>query len=139
MPPGRPRRLLIDARGRVARSYTTPIRLSTAQTTARRAPAPHDGAGAQASASVQWLHLDQGGAMVAPDPERDRRRRIVDEHGAHVGFARQQVLDRLAGLGIEPDGAVGMHAAGPYLAVLVHGGAIRIGVRRQRPLRQLLG
>src|SRR5690242_12561057 len=33
---------------------------------------------------VERLHLYDSVVMVAADPERHRRRRIVDEHGAHV-------------------------------------------------------
>src|SRR6266508_7007665 len=69
--------------------------------------------------SVQRLELDDRGAVVGADPERYRRGRIVDEHAADVGRARQQVFDHLAGLGVEPRDLVGNHRAGPGLVVLV--------------------
>ncbi len=46
-------------------------------------------------------------------------RRVVDEHAADVGLARQQVFGERAGLGIEPGDAVVEHRAGPDVAVLV--------------------
>ncbi len=78
--------------------------------------------------------------MVAAGPERHRRGRVVDEHAADVGLARQQVLHRLASLGIEPHHPVRGHAAGPQLAVLVPSHVVGRGPRRrQRPLREFLG
>ena len=45
------------------------------------------------SGLIQRLELDDRRAVVAADPERHRRRRIVDEHAADIGFARQQIFD----------------------------------------------
>src|SRR5712671_2892502 len=80
---------------------------------------------------IQRLQLDEGGAVVAAGPEGDRGGRVVDEHGAHVGLMRQLIFDALARVRIEPHGAIRMHAAGPDLAVLVDGRAVRIGEGRQ--------
>src|SRR5262249_53302191 len=52
--------------------------------------------------SLLRLKLDERGAVVAADPERHRGRRVVDEDAADVGRLRQQVLDELAGLRVEP-------------------------------------
>jgi hypothetical protein len=46
--------------------------------------------------SVQRFDLDDGGAVVAADPEAHRRGAVVDENPADVGRARQQVVDGLA-------------------------------------------
>ena len=62
---------------------------------------------------VERLHFHDPVVVVAADPERHRRRRIVDEHRAHVGVGRHQVLHRLAGLGIEPHDAVGAASSRP--------------------------
>src|SRR3954471_18401445 len=70
-------------------------------------------------ASFQRFELDDRRAVVAADPERDRRGRTVDEHPPDVGGARQQVVDRFAGLGVEPRDLVAQHRTGPGLLVLV--------------------
>src|SRR5262249_52105128 len=44
---------------------------------------------------VERLELDDRRAVVAADPERHRRGRVVDEHAPDVGLARQQVIDHL--------------------------------------------
>src|SRR6516164_292384 len=80
---------------------------------------------------IERLHFHQPVIMVAADPERHRRRRIVDEHRAHVGVGRHKILHRLAGLGIEPHDAVGVHRGGPEFTVLVEISAIREGVLRR--------
>src|SRR3954466_11044517 len=46
--------------------------------------------------SVQRLQLDDVGAVIAADPERGRRRAVVDEHAPDVGGLGQQVLGELA-------------------------------------------
>ena len=79
--------------------------------------------------------------MVAADPERHRRRRVVDEHAADVGVLRQQILAHTApvfgssretrSLIIEPV------QASPFLS-----SDDVIGLRprrRQHPLLDLLG
>src|SRR5262249_49763761 len=62
-----------------------------------------------AALSVERLDLDDGGAVVAADPERDRRRRVVDEHPADVGRPRQQIFHELPVPGVEPHDAVRQH------------------------------
>src|SRR5579871_5997488 len=69
--------------------------------------------------SIQRLDLDDRTLVVVADPERHRRGGIVDEDAADVGLARQQILDKLAGLRIEPRHPVVEHRSGPYLAVLI--------------------
>src|SRR5690242_10237777 len=44
-------------------------------------------------ALIQRLELDDRRAMVAADPERHGRGRVVDEHAPDIGFSRQQVVD----------------------------------------------
>src|SRR5262245_913404 len=89
---------------------------------------------------VLWLDLDDRGAVIAADPEGRTRGRVVHEHAAHVGVARQLILDRLAGLGIKPYHAVGGHAAGPQLAVLVpdHVIGMRVPGRQRKLLHPFL-
>src|SRR6476620_9609648 len=67
---------------------------------------------------VERLHFHDPVVVVAADPERHRRRRIVDEHRAHVGVGRHQILHRMAGLGIEPHDAICVHRGGPEFTVL---------------------
>src|SRR5689334_25445221 len=38
--------------------------------------------------ALERLELEHRGAVIAADPERHRRRRVVDEQPAHVRFAR---------------------------------------------------
>ena len=80
--------------------------------------------------SVERLYLHEPVIVVAPDPERRRRRRLVDEHGAHVGVGRHQVLHCGSGLGIEAHDPVGMHRRDPELAVPVEIGPVRIRAGR---------
>src|SRR5215470_4625440 len=68
--------------------------------------------------------------VVAAHPERHRRRRVVNVHGAHVGAARHQIFDDLAAFRIKTYHAVGTHAAGPELTVPV--GLCAVGVRPRR-------
>src|SRR5690349_10276883 len=68
---------------------------------------------------VERLHLYDSVVMVAADPERYRRRRIVDEHRAHVGVRRHQILNRTACPRIQAHDAIGAHRGGPDFAVLV--------------------
>ncbi len=59
--------------------------------------------------------------MVVAHPERDRRRRVVDEDPADVREPGQQVLGELAGLRIEPEHAIAVLPSAPRFAVLVDG------------------
>src|SRR5690242_5547147 len=61
------------------------------------------GQGCRPEGSVERFDLDEVGAVIAADPERHRRRRIVDEHAADVGGLWQQILHERPGLGIEPN------------------------------------
>src|SRR5882672_2449884 len=69
----------------------------------RRTPtfSPRIAAAERYRGSVERLYLHDPVVVVAADPERHRRGRVVDEHRAHVGVGRHQVLHRVAGLGIE--------------------------------------
>src|SRR5262249_32029004 len=86
---------------------------------------------------VQRLPLDQGGTVVAAGPERGKRFRIVDEDAADVRFPGQLIFDGLTGLRVEPHRTVRVHAAGPDVAVLVDGGAVRPSRSRHRVFRHL--
>src|SRR6266536_388027 len=47
---------------------------------------------------VQRLHLHDRGVVIIPHPERGRRGRIVHEHAADVGLARERILGEIARL-----------------------------------------
>src|SRR5437867_2941404 len=88
---------------------------------------------------VQRLQLDDGSAVIAPHPERHRRRPTVDEHPADVRRPGEQVFGELAGLRIEPQNAIGQHGARPRLAVLVVRDVVGRRPRRRRgPLLERL-
>src|SRR6185436_18845617 len=76
--------------------------------------------------SVERLDLHDPVVVIAADPEGHRRRRVVDEHRAHVGVGGHHVLNGGVGLGIEPHHAVGVHRRGPDFAVLVEIRPVRI-------------
>src|SRR6266581_7451105 len=95
---------------------------------------------APAATLVLRLKLDQRGAVVVADPERGRCRVVVDEYAAHVGLVRQRVLGDLAGLQVEPQDAVGIHAGGPQMPVLGRCRVIgREELARHLPFLELLG
>src|SRR4029077_20393259 len=71
------------------------------------------------------LQTDNRSAVIAPDPERDGRGRVVDEHAADVRLARPQILDGRSSHGIEPQDAVAGHRSAPQLAVLVDEDVVR--------------
>ena len=75
--------------------------------------------------SVERLHLHESVIVVAADPERHRRRRIIDEHRTHIGVGWHQILHRLARLGIEPHDPVRVHRGGPQFTVLVEISPVR--------------
>src|SRR5262245_33000200 len=75
---------------------------------------------------IQRLELDDRGAVVAADPERDRRRGVVDNDAADVGRVRQKIFDELPSLGIESRDAIAQHRAGPCLPVAVDDHVIRL-------------
>src|SRR5262249_21290255 len=50
--------------------------------------------------SIHRLDFHDRGAVVAADPERHRRSRVVHQKAADVSRLREQVFDDLAGLGI---------------------------------------
>ena len=62
---------------------------------------------------IHRLNLDQRGAVIVADPEGRRRRAVVDEDAPDIGLVRQRILDEFSGFGVEPQDAVGIHAAGP--------------------------
>src|SRR5260370_14865946 len=96
--------------------------------------------GRRAVALLQRLDLDDRGAVVAAGPEGDRRRGIVDEHPPYIGGARQQIIDRLPGFGVEPRDLIAQHRAGPGLVVLVGDDVVgRRPPRRDRPFPELPG
>src|SRR5260370_5358786 len=90
----------------------------------------------RAVALFQRLNLDDRRAVIAAGPEGDRRRGIVDEHAPYIGGARQQIVDRLPGFGVEPRDLIAQHRAGPGLSVLV--GDDVVGRRPSRPDLPLL-
>src|SRR5262245_13234985 len=73
----------------------------------------------------QRFELDDGRAVVAPDPECHRRRAAVDEHAPHVGRSRQEIRHELAALRVEPEDSVIVFAARPHVPVLVGGDVVR--------------
>src|SRR3954468_16307320 len=81
-------------------------------------------------ALIHWLELDDRGAVIAADPEGDRRRRVVDENAPDIGRARDKIFGKVAALGVEPHHAVVEHGAGPGLLILVEGDVIGIGPGR---------
>ena len=62
--------------------------------------------------SVQRFDFDDGGAVIAADPEADRIRAVVDENPPDVGRARQQIIDHFAGSGVQPRLLVRHHRRG---------------------------
>src|SRR5260370_2848702 len=96
--------------------------------------------GRRAVALFQRLNLDDRRAVIAAGPEGDRRRGIVDEHPPYIGGARQQIVDRLPGPGVEPRDLIAQHRAGPCLFVLVGDDVVgRRPSRRDRPFPELPG
>src|SRR5262245_21749352 len=74
---------------------------------------------------VQRFQLYDRRAVIAADPERHRRGRVVDEHPPDVGLARQQIVDHLPRLRVDPRHLVGDHRARPRLLILVDGDVVR--------------
>src|SRR5260370_13554210 len=92
----------------------------------------------RAVALFQRLNLDDRRAVIAAGPEGDGRRGIVDEHPPYIGGARQQIVDRLPGPGVEPRDLIAQHRAGPGLFVLVGDDVVgRRPSRRDRPFPEL--
>src|SRR5262249_59617256 len=58
---------------------------------------------------VEWLHLDDGGAMVAADPEHRPLAGAIHEHAPDISRARQQIIHDLSAGGVEPGYLVGQH------------------------------
>src|SRR5580692_5104047 len=56
--------------------------------------------------SVERLDLHDAMVVIAADPERHRRRRVVDSYRAHIGVGRHQILLGLAGLRVHAHDAV---------------------------------
>jgi hypothetical protein len=75
--------------------------------------------------SLQRLDFNDGRAVVASHPEADRRRAVVNEDPPDVGRARQQVIDHLAGSGVQPRDLVRYHRPGPGILVLVEHDIVR--------------
>src|SRR5258708_24083037 len=93
-----------------------------------------------ALALLQRLELDDRCAVVAAGPEGDRRRGIVDKDAPDIGGARQEVVDRFAGFGVEPRYLVAQHRTGPGLFVLVSDDVVgRRPFWRDRPFPELPG
>src|SRR5215467_11650120 len=91
-------------------------------------------------ALFERLEPDDGRAVVAADPEGHGRRGVVDVHAADVGVARQQVVDRLPRLRVQPRDEVGDHRPGPRLVVPVDHDVVRRGpARRDVPVPELAG
>src|ERR1041384_7294866 len=85
------------------------------------------------------FQLEHGCPVIASDPERHRRCRIIHEDAPYVRLARQQILGHLARFGIEPRDAVGPHRSRPDVAVLIRHNVIRRAPRRRElPLLNLL-
>src|SRR6202035_3983211 len=94
----------------------------------------------ESSDLLQRFDLDDRGAVVVADPERDGCGGIVDEHPPDIGTARQEIVDRRAGGRIEPGDLIAQHRAGPGFAVLVGDDVIgRRPFRRDLPLPELFG
>src|ERR1051326_3006564 len=109
------------ARAGEARAFVSPL-------TARRLGVP-----------LLRFQLEHGRPVIAPHPERHRRRRIIHEDAPYVRLARQQILGHLARFGIEPRDAVGPHRSRPDVAVFVRHNVIRRAPRRRElPLLDLL-
>jgi hypothetical protein len=53
-------------------------------------------------ALIERLELHNRRAVIAADPEADRRRRIVDEDPPDIGRSRQEIIDHFAGPRVEP-------------------------------------
>src|SRR5215470_11607340 len=68
---------------------------------------------------IERFNLENGGVVVVAGPEGHRRGGVIDENPANVGLARQQVLDRLSGLRVEPQHAVVRHRAAPQFAISI--------------------
>src|SRR5690348_5416315 len=68
-------------------------------------------------ALIERLDLDDRRAVIAADPQDRPIGRAGDEDAADVGRPRQQIVDDLAGLRIEPSSVGGEHRAGTDIAV----------------------
>src|SRR6516225_7859216 len=84
------------------------------------------------SGLVERLELDDGGLVVVAHPEGHRSRRVFHEHPADVGLARKKIFGDLGSFRIEAQYPVVVLTAAPRLAILVHGGIVRIIARRGR-------
>src|SRR5262249_60047252 len=51
---------------------------------------------------IERLHLDDGGAVVAADPENRPLGGAIHEHAPDIGRARQQIVHDLPRGGVEP-------------------------------------
>src|SRR5262245_27632204 len=98
-------------------------------------------AGVDLTPLIERLHFDDGGAMVAADPERRPLGEAVHEYAPDIGRARQQIVHDLPRGGVEPGHLVGQHRAGPHLGAVLDGNDVvgRAPWRRQPPLLDGVG
>ena len=61
------------------------------------------------SASIQRFEPHDRSLVIVADPEGDRGCRVIDEDAPDIGLAGQQVFDKPAGFGVEPDYVVVDH------------------------------
>src|SRR6266511_6248451 len=62
---------------------------------------------------IERLHLDDGGAMVAADPEYRPLGGAIYEHAPDIGGARQEIVHDLPRGGVEPRHLVGFFLNDP--------------------------
>ncbi len=79
-------------------------------------------------ASIQRFDLHHSVVVVAADPERHRRRRVVDRTPCAYWCRTASDIARSGRSSDRAHDAVGAHGRGPDLAVLVELGAVREGV-----------
>src|SRR3981081_1245576 len=90
--------------------------------------------------SIQWFDFDDLRAMIASGPESERRCGVIHENSPDVGRARQQIINHLAGSGVQTRHLVRNHRAGPRLLVSVEGDIVgRCPARTELPLLELFG
>src|SRR5262249_46900907 len=81
-------------------------------------------AGVDLTPLIERLYFDDGGAMVAADPERRPLGGAVHEHAPDIGRARQQIVHDLPCGGVETGRLVGQHRAGPHPGAVPYGSEV---------------
>src|SRR6266700_297353 len=88
---------------------------------------------------LQRLDPDEGGAVIVADPQLGGIYRFVHVHAADVGPRREQIIDHLSGLGVEPRYMIVAHPAGPGIGAVVEDRVIGHRERRRNlPLLESL-